>query len=141
MLLLIYNFGGSPNCHFSVERDISSLYSYSYFLFSRFFFYFLSYNKDRLPSRSRLAAFAFLWAFFFPHPTTSLYEETFLVLRRTMEKKSTNPSLEKILISYSEFSRLKSIESEYNKAQKEKEKHYINSDGKCHLNKNNFYLH
>jgi hypothetical protein len=46
-----------------------------------------------------------------------------------MEKKSTNPSVEKILISYSEFSRLKSIELEYQTLQKEKEKLFNNSRG------------
>jgi hypothetical protein len=46
-----------------------------------------------------------------------------------MEKKSTNPSVEKILISYSEFSRLKSIELEYQNLQKEKEKLFNNSRG------------
>jgi hypothetical protein len=46
-----------------------------------------------------------------------------------MEKKSSNPSVEKILISYSEYSRLKSIETEYQNLQKEKEKLFNNSKG------------
>jgi hypothetical protein len=48
----------------------------------------------------------------------------------TMEQKSSNPSLKKVLIAYSEFSRLKSIEVEFNNLQKEKEKSFDNSKGK-----------
>lgn len=40
------------------------------------------------------------------------------------QSNSNRPSLEKILISYEEFERLKNIESEYNKNQSEKQKDF-----------------
>jgi hypothetical protein len=51
-----------------------------------------------------------------------------------MEKRSLNPSLEKILISYSEFARLKSIEKEYQSLQNERKKLFDNSEGIYNIN-------
>ena len=47
-------------------------------------------------------------------------------LLEAMEKKPTSPSLEKILISYSEYNRLKSLEEKYQNLEKEKEKEFDN---------------
>jgi hypothetical protein len=44
-----------------------------------------------------------------------------------MEKKTfSEPSIQKILISYAEYNRLKSVEEAYQKIEKEKEKNFSN---------------
>ena len=43
-----------------------------------------------------------------------------------MEKKSSTPSLEKILISFAEYNRLKTIEEAFQNIEKEKEKEFDN---------------
>ena len=45
-------------------------------------------------------------------------------------EKSLNPSLKKLLISSSEYKRLKSIEADYNNLQEEKKKQFDNLEGK-----------
>jgi hypothetical protein len=47
-----------------------------------------------------------------------------------MEQKSSSPSLQKILISFSEYNRLKSIEEAYQNIEKKKEKEFDNSSCK-----------
>ena len=43
-----------------------------------------------------------------------------------MEQKSSNPSLQKILISFSEYNRLKAVEEAYQNIEKNKEKEFDN---------------